>query len=180
MTNELIPVTTRPIGSTELVQTVNARALHGFLSVGRDFSPWIKDRTEILGFAEGADWVREIGSPVLGNQTGRGGDRRSIDYFLSLDMAKHLCMIERNEKGMQARAYFIEMERQAKQRPALNLNDPATLRQMLLGYTETVMRLEVENAAVTADNDNLRHENNAITAVNAVLDDELQMVTIDE
>ena len=49
-------------------------------------------------------------------------------------MAKHLCMIERNEKGMQARAYFIEMEKQARQ-PVLNLNDPAVLRQMLLGLS---------------------------------------------
>jgi prophage antirepressor-like protein len=43
-----------------------------------------------------------------------------------------------------------------------------------------VAELEAEKAAITADNDNLRHENTAITAINVVLDTELQMVTVDE
>jgi len=59
-------------------QTVSARELHTALGVGRDFSTWIKDRIEKYGFVEGRDYY-VIDSPDLGNQTGRGGDRRSIN-----------------------------------------------------------------------------------------------------
>ena len=89
-------------------QTVNARELHAFLEVGKDFSTWLKDRIEKYGFVEDLDFVK-IDSPKLGNQ--RGGDRRSIEYYISLSMAKELCMVERNEKGKQARLYFIECEK---------------------------------------------------------------------
>jgi anti-repressor protein len=143
MTNELIPVTIRSIGGTEPVQTVNARELHGFLGVGKKFADWIKARLETLGFQRGVDWIEVF--PETGNNP--LGGRPTIDYVVSLDMAKHLCMIERNEQGKQLRAYFIEREKLSWQpAPQLDLNDPATLRQMLLGYTETVMQLQ---AAVT-------------------------------
>jgi phage anti-repressor protein len=98
-------------------QLVDARVLHTFLEVARDFSTWLKKRIADYGFIKDQDYI-QIDSPVLGNQTGRGGDRRSIDYHLTLDMAKELSMVERNEKGRQARRYFIECEQQLlEQRP---------------------------------------------------------------
>jgi phage anti-repressor protein/phage antirepressor YoqD-like protein len=127
------------------IQTVNARDLHSFLEVGKDFSNWIKSRIAKYEFKEGVDFVVITGSPVLANQNGRGGDRRSIDYHLSLDMAKELSMVERNAKGKEARQYFIECERVAKQQPEhqpVNLDDPSFLRQALLTYTEKVIQLE--------------------------------------
>lgn len=110
MENELIPITAATIGG-ENKQTVNAKELHQFLEVGKDFSTWIKDRIVQYQFAEDLDYVK-IDSPKSGNQ--RGGDRRSIDYYISLDMAKELSMVERNEKGKQARQYFIQCEKQLK------------------------------------------------------------------
>ncbi len=47
---------------------------------------------------------------------GRGGDRRSKDYHITLDMAKHLAMHEKNDKGHEVRMYFIECERKLVQR----------------------------------------------------------------
>jgi len=76
---------------------------------------------------------------------GRGGQNR-IDYHLTLDMAKELSMVERNEKGKQARLYFLECEKVAKQQPTIDpikvLNDPAAMRGLLLTYSEKVLTLE--------------------------------------
>lgn len=104
-------------------RAVNARDLHTFLEVGRDFSTWIKDRIDQYGFIDGIDYVFfpkfsektknsfKNDSPNLGNQKIRGGDRRSKEYALSLDMAKELSMVENNEQGRIARRYFIECEK---------------------------------------------------------------------
>ena len=103
--NELIKVAERQIGDGA-IQTVNARDLHAFLGVGKDFSTWVNDRIQQYGFVENQDFVC---SPILGSKerSGRGGSNRK-DYHLTLDMAKELAMVERNNKGKQARLYFIE------------------------------------------------------------------------
>jgi phage anti-repressor protein len=102
---------------------VNARDLWERLEIGRDFSTWFKDRVSEYGFEHGTDYL--IDSPNLGNQKGRGGDRRTRIYRLTLDMAKELCMVERNEIGRKFRKYFIEVEKRFKDmaRPALTASD---------------------------------------------------------
>lgn len=105
----LIPTFAGQINGHDVLLS-NAREVHEFLQVGRDFSNWIKSRIEQFGFIEGEDYV-VFDPPVLANQTGRGGDRRSLDYHITLDMAKELAMVERSERGRQARRYFIECER---------------------------------------------------------------------
>ncbi len=109
MTQELIPLTISAIGNEEQ-KTVNARDLHAFLEIGKDFSSWIKGNIEKYGFVEGLDFVKvpaKSSSPVLGSQ-------EKIEYFLSLSMAKEIAMLTRNAKGKQARLYFIECEKIAK------------------------------------------------------------------
>lgn len=86
---------------TEVIQTVNARELHGFLGNGKMFSHWIKDRIEKYGFVDGVDYTA-VDLPKRADQTGRGGDRRSKDYHVSIDMAKELAMVERNDQGRKA------------------------------------------------------------------------------
>jgi hypothetical protein len=97
-------------GSTQ-VPTVSARHLHAFLEVGKDFSDWVKGRVDAFGFVEGQDFVviEGLRSPVLGSAKSRA--QTTKEYHLSIDMAKELSMVERNEKGKQARRYFIERER---------------------------------------------------------------------
>ena len=99
-TNELIP-----ISDNNGKKAVNARDLHSFLESKRDFSTWIKDRIKSYDFIEGVDFQsfteiveREIGAT------------KRIEYALSISMAKELSMIENNERGRQARKYFIACE----------------------------------------------------------------------
>ena len=106
----IVPTTLNGLPS----QMVDARVLHAFLEVKRDFSNWIKGRIEEFGFERGVDFIG-FDSPNPANQNTRGGDRRSIDYFLTIDMARELAMVERTAKGRQARRYFLDCERQLRQ-----------------------------------------------------------------
>lgn len=124
----LIPVFTGEIAG-QSAQLVDAKLLHQFLEVGRDFSTWIKSRIEEYGFSENIDFLVH---QIRGTKNeGRGGNRKAvIDYHLSLDMAKELSMVERNEKGKQARRYFIECERRLLQsHSSLSLDAPDYLKQ---------------------------------------------------
>ncbi|WP_375616724.1 antA/AntB antirepressor family protein [Bartonella sp. AP58NXGY] len=111
--NILIKITEQTVDQ-ETVQTVNARELHAFLEIGKDFSTWIKDRIHQYKFEEGSDFIKtqDLRSPKLGTAKSRAVT--AIDYHLTLDMAKELSMVERNEKGRQARRYFIECEKKLK------------------------------------------------------------------
>ncbi len=95
-------------------QAVNARELHQFLGSKRDFSNWIKSRIEHYEFVENQDFE-------VFNKFGENpfGGRPQIEYALSIDMAKELCMIENTKRGRQARQYFIACERKLKERQEL-------------------------------------------------------------
>ncbi|WP_258134426.1 antA/AntB antirepressor family protein [Escherichia coli] len=123
MANQLIPVFNGTIAN-ETTLLVNARDLHTFLGVGKRFASWITERIAEYGFVENQDYILVS----LNRETkGRGGDRRSKDYHLTLDTAKETAMVERNEKGRQIRRYFIECEKKLRQSllPApMNINYP--------------------------------------------------------
>lgn len=89
--------------------TVDAEELHMRLGVGKDFSTWIKGRNDKYGFSEGSDFIEEKNFPQNGGKIGRG--RPKGKYFITLDMAKHLSMVEKTAKGREARQYFIEQEK---------------------------------------------------------------------
>lgn len=101
-TESLIPVFAGALGA-ESAQLVDARSLHRFLSIDTDFRKWVARRIEEYGFQEGEDFRSFLGES--------SGGRRSREYHITLDMAKELSMVERNEKGRQARRYFIECEK---------------------------------------------------------------------
>ena len=100
---QLIPLKSQTINGNA-VETVNARELHAFLEVQTRFNDWIKNRIEQYDFVENQDFT------TVSKNLENGG--RSIEYHTTLDMAKELAMVERTEKGKQARQYFIECEKQ--------------------------------------------------------------------
>lgn len=88
---------------------VNARDVHAALEVKTDFSDWIKRRIKQCKFEEGYDYIL-----VLKKEEQVSGAKYLNEYIISLDMAKHLGMMERNEKGHEIRKYFIEQEKVAR------------------------------------------------------------------
>ena len=88
------------------IETVNARELHAFLEVKTRFNDWIANRISEFGFSENKDFVSLTENLV-------SGGKQNV-FHISIDMAKELSMLERNDKGKQARLYFIECERIAK------------------------------------------------------------------
>ncbi|WP_375681684.1 MULTISPECIES: antA/AntB antirepressor family protein [unclassified Bartonella] len=106
--NTLIEIKEQVIDQ-ETVQTVNARELHAFLEVKRDFSNWIKDRINKYDFKEERDYILTLA---------KIGERQNVvlkEYYLTLSVAKELSMVENNKKGREARLYFIECEKRVKQ-----------------------------------------------------------------
>ncbi|WP_042369413.1 antA/AntB antirepressor family protein [Bacteroides neonati] len=104
--NELIKITER-----DGKKAVSARELHSFLESKQEFANWIKNRIDKYDLVENVDFVRLTN--LSSESQGRGGLNR-VDYVLSVDAAKELSMVEGNEKGKQARKYFIKMEEIAR------------------------------------------------------------------
>lgn len=87
---------------------VDARTLHDQLGSKRKFSEWIKTRIKTYDFTRTIDFVKV--APIM--ETSKfGGDTRSENYSLTLDMAKQLAMVEKINSGKTTRYYFILMER---------------------------------------------------------------------
>ena len=91
---------------SELTKAVSARALYNFLEVNRDFSTWITGRIDQFNFSHGEDFIADS----IPQNGGKGG-RPLVEYFITIDMAKELAMVERNEQGKKVRKYFIECEK---------------------------------------------------------------------
>jgi len=99
--NELIKITTNQSG----IPSVSGRELHEFLQVNEKYTQWF-DRMAEYGFNEGEDFW---GFSQISEKP--QGGRPSIDHAMSLDMAKEIAMLQRSDRGKQARLYFIECER---------------------------------------------------------------------
>ena len=108
MENELIK-----IKNDNGKQLVSGRELHEFLGVGRDFTTWIKGRISKYDFIENEDFT--IVSLIPQNGGASHGGQNKLDYIISIDMAKELSMVENNDKGKQARKYFIQCEKKLKE-----------------------------------------------------------------
>lgn len=96
--NELLKV-------NEEEQTVSARDLHDVLEATERFSVWIQ--RYIPNFIEGEDFTSVSKLTVVNN----GAERELDDYALTIDTAKHICLMSRTEKGKQCRQYLIDIEK---------------------------------------------------------------------
>ncbi len=131
--NELMKV---DYSSTE--PTVTGRELHEFLEVETRYNDWFRRMCD-YGFSEGVDFYSIL------SKTGELGGRPSTDHQLSIPMAKELCMIQRTERGKQARQYFIAIEKA--------WNTPEMIMSRALKMADiTIQQLRAENSKLIVAN----------------------------
>ena len=95
-----------PVNYDSEQPTVSARDLHEGLGINTDFRKWFPRMTE-YGFTENVDY--KTCYPNMGNKN--HGGQNMVDYQISVDMAKQICMIQRSEKGRLYRQYFLDLEK---------------------------------------------------------------------
>ena len=122
---------------------VSARELHEFLEVSTDYRHWFPRMCE-YGFTQGEDF-----NPFKNDRVQLEGNRtvtRTVDdAAITIDMAKEICMLQRNEKGKIARQYFLQLER--------DWNSPEKVMARALQIAEKMVQsLKVENARLVEDN----------------------------
>lgn len=109
---ELITVSQTTINGAD-VNSVNSREIHSQLEVKTPYSNWIKRAIEKYGFEENQDFT--INKFVIRNNA-------QLDYIVTLDMAKELCMLDDSDKGRSFRKYLIQCEK--------DLNKPISFEEM--------------------------------------------------
>lgn len=118
-------------------QLTSGRELHEFLEVGTEYAKWFSRMCE-YGFVENTDFA-----VIVKNDENPNGGRPQTDHAIKLDMAKEIAMIQRSEKGKQARQYFIEAEKKFKQQ---TLNTQALSPQLQL-----LINIELEQKQIKQD-----------------------------
>jgi len=134
--NAIIEINDRTVGQDQ--QSVNARDLHEYLEVKKDFSDWIKGQLADL-FTQGADYE------VFPFQ-GENSTRPRIEYAITIDCAKHIAMMSRTDRGKQARDYFIECEKRAKDVASIKI--PKTLSEALRLAADQAEQIEQQQALI--------------------------------
>lgn len=130
--NELLKIDT---SNAERI-TVSARDLYEFLEATERFNSWFERMTQ-YGLTEGEDFnpLKSLRVQTEGN---REVQREVDDYQLTIDTAKQIAMLQRNEKGTQARKYFIQVEN------AWNSPEKVMARALEIAH-KTIATLEIEN-----------------------------------
>lgn len=126
--------------------SVNARDLHAFLEVSTQYNKWFTRMVE-YGFVENQDYLTVVKN--VHRADGTVMPQTQADHIITLDMAKELAMIQRTDKGKQARQYFIECEKKFREQQQQafklpNFEDPVEAAHAWIEQYEERKRLALE------------------------------------
>lgn len=141
--NELIKIEKHTINNDE-ANSVTARDLWQALESKQEFTHWVKARLEQAYAVENEDYISF--DKIIKRETGA---TRAREYALSLDLAKNIAMLERNEKGNQIRKYFIACEKQLREQQTPQL--PQTYLEALESLVESEKRNQALQAKIEQD-----------------------------
>lgn len=127
-----------PLTDNDGIQAVMGRDLHAFLEVQSHYKDWMP-RMIAYGFEEGKDYL--LKNERVQDSLGR--ERDAIGHIISLDMAKEISMIQRTDKGKQARQYFIDCEKRANA-PQVNGAELTRLELIQIAMNAETERLQLE------------------------------------
>lgn len=122
--NQLINITQNENNDS----VVSGRELHDFLEVSTPYTQWFERMIE-YGFVQNVDFI----GLSQKSEKPQGG-RPTLDHALKLDMAKEISMIQRTEKGKEARQYFIQVEKEYKQQQQVPLTLDQQIAAIATGY----------------------------------------------
>lgn len=122
--------------------TVSARELHEGLEIKTAFKDWFPRMAE-YGFEIGKDF-NMLKNERVQIEGSREVKREIVDYQISVDMAKQICMIQRSEKGRQYRQYFLDLEK------AWNTPEQVMARALKMAG-KTIYKLKSQNTVLLED-----------------------------
>ena len=127
--------------------TVSARELHEGLEIKTAFKDWFPRMTD-YGFESGVDF-NLLKNEQVRLEGKREVKRELVDYAISIDMAKQICMIQRTDKGKQYRQYFIDLEK------AWNTPEQVMARALKIANNE-IDKLKADNKVLIADTERMK------------------------
>lgn len=163
---DVIPVYTTDDG----IKVVLGRELHAKLGIETVYANWFKRMCE-YGFVDNTDF-----SVYAKNGKNPSGGRPSIDHIMTLDMAKHIAMIQRTPQGMAIRQKLIDLEKKVSENNLVveALCNPEAVAKVLMKYSEE----QRKNAELTAQNKELKEKNEYMAPRADYCDNVLQSTSI--
>lgn len=116
---------------------VNARELHKELESKKFFATWIAEKIKQADLIEGTDFLPEKVKSI--------GGRPSIEYKLTIEAAKEICLLQQTPKGKEIRRKLIDLSTQVEEQKLLTVDKMVLVVKMLNVFKFGENQIEAED-----------------------------------